>query len=151
MRLEIGERDELECPHMGGAQADARRAAGRQGFSPACRADAPVIAGLESGKSGFRHGCAEIVAACPAEIQECLRHPGAHRMHAGILRPGFTAPVAGETGQRSLGTAFQRFSQYVFLFDGTHVRAWPWSRRVRMELIIFLHDIIYLDELNDNN
>ena len=76
--------------------------------------------GCEPGEAelGVRGG--QVVADRRGELQELTRHPGAHRVHADVLRPGVAAPVAIEAGERVGVARLEIFAEDVLghgLFD----------------------------------
>ena len=60
--LEVCQSAELKRSFMGGAQHHARRHAGFKRFGPARRAQAPALAGLQTGKAVIGHGRGQVVA-----------------------------------------------------------------------------------------
>ena len=74
VRLEVGERDELEGRSVRSLEHDGRRDTGLERFLPARRDDAPAIARLESGKQPLRLRGHEVVPRRHRELEELLRH-----------------------------------------------------------------------------
>ena len=80
MRLQLVEIDELECRHMGCLQDDRRRKTSLQRLFPALSAQAPSVAGLESGKPKQQVGGGQVIAARGREAKELFRHFAAHNV-----------------------------------------------------------------------
>ena len=62
MSFEVFQVNKLQRGHVRSCEHDRRRDACLEGFFPAGRAQAPTIAGLDTGKIVHRDGRAEIVA-----------------------------------------------------------------------------------------
>lgn len=98
---------------------DGAGVAGVEGFFPASRANAPAIAGLESGESVKRHRGAEVIAARLAEGEEFFVHFAADRVAAAVLGPHLAFAVAIESGDRIRAAGDEDAADYVFVFhDG---------------------------------
>jgi len=80
---------------------------------PARDADAPFIAGFQTGKSPFRTRRYQIVAIEDRKIEKFLRHLHADRMLPDILRTGSTIAVAIKPGYRVATTTSQFCSENV--------------------------------------
>lgn len=91
--FEIAERAISERRLVGGPQDHARRVGGFEGFLPALGAQAPAIAGFESGEADFRNRRRQIVAARFGESEKGVGHHHANRMAANILTAGVAAAV----------------------------------------------------------
>ena len=62
-------------------------------LKPARRADAPAIAGLESGEAKLWHGRAEVVSELLGNAQKILVHDAADRMNPKVVGPVSQQPV----------------------------------------------------------
>lgn len=115
VRFEIGERDELEGPPMGGLQQHLRRLARLQGFLPTGGAETPAIAGLQARKTVGRLGCGEIVAARAREVEKLGRHDRAYCVRSGISRFSFAAATSKPTGHGREAARYERFAVHIHL------------------------------------
>ena len=97
-------------------QNDIGRATGLEGFLPARRAQAPLIAGFESGKSGIGNRCRKIVAARTRKLQKLIGHARADGVNAHVARAGFAAAVAVPARNGIVRAIEERFAQDVFAF-----------------------------------
>src|SRR4051794_25931929 len=102
MPLEILQPTVLQRPLVRRLEHDVWGLARRKCLLPAGGAQAPAIAGLETGEVEFRHGRAEVVAATSGEGQELVGHQHADGVRAAILGARVAAAVAEEAGQRAL-------------------------------------------------
>src|SRR5439155_7204290 len=94
-------------------QADLRCLAGIEGFLPARGAQAPTIAGLETGKAGCRDRARQIVAGGVRKGEELRIDPGAYGMDAEILGTGLAAAGAIEAGQWVRAALGERFAEHI--------------------------------------
>src|SRR6478609_6187279 len=92
------DRHDLERALVGGAEHDGCGDARTVGLEPARGANAPAVAGLETGEAPLGTRRREVVAGKLAEVEELLGHHGAHRVASEVLRPGRAAAVAVEPG-----------------------------------------------------
>src|SRR5260370_9750252 len=74
--------------------------AGVERLLPARRAQAPAVARLQPREAGLRHRRRQIVAGGAREREKIGVDPGAHGVHAEIVRAGLTAAGALKPGQR---------------------------------------------------
>lgn len=88
-----------------------------RGF-PAGHADAPLIAGLQSGKSPFGVRRYKIVPVENRKIEELARDLDANRMQTNVIRASPTIPVPVKSGHRIAATAFQFRSQDICGHNG---------------------------------
>src|SRR5262249_45081654 len=86
-------------------------------LAPRCRADAPAIARLESGKSELRSGCDQVVALLAREFEEVARYPHAYDVQPLILAAGVAAAVAVEAGERRIRAGLQLAPEDVLAFE----------------------------------
>ena len=76
---------------------------------PTRDADAPFVAGLQSGKSPFRAGRDQVVPVEHGKIEKFLRDFYANRVQPNVFWPGATKSVAIESGHR-IATTASKFS-----------------------------------------
>jgi hypothetical protein len=76
-------------------------------------ADAPFVAGLQSGKSPFWSRRNQIVSVEHGKIEEFLRGLYTNRVETDIFRAGATKAVAIETGDRIATATFQFASENI--------------------------------------
>ena len=100
MPLQVIQVNELQSGLVGRFQNDTWRAPGLECFLPTRRAETPLIAGLEPGKSQIRLRCAQIVSTAFREFEEIVRHARANDMHSLISRTAAAATVAVPAGER---------------------------------------------------
>lgn len=91
---------------------------GVQSVLPTCRAYAPFVAWLQSGKSEIRSGCDEIVALGDREIQEFPGHDRANHMGSAILFGRPAKAVAVKSGDRILTARLERGAQDIHAAQG---------------------------------
>ena len=91
--FEIAERAISQRRLVGGPQDHTRRVSGFEGLLPALGAQAPAIAGFETGKTDFRYRRRQVVAARFGETEKGIGHHHANRMAANILTAGIAAAV----------------------------------------------------------
>jgi hypothetical protein len=74
---------------------------------PTCDADAPLVAGFETGEVVLWPRCDEVVAVEHREVEEVLIDEHTDRMQAAVFRAGAAIAVAEEAGHRLAAAAFQ--------------------------------------------
>lgn len=98
MRLEVGERDELEGRGVRRLEDDRRSNARLECLLPASGNDAPAIARLEAREEPLRLRSDEVVSPPPCELEELFGHHRADDVNAHVARTGAAVAVAVETG-----------------------------------------------------
>ena len=109
--FEIAERAISQRRLVGGAQDHARWVSGFEGFLPALRAQAPAIAGFETGKTDLRYRRRQIVAARFGESEKGVGYHHANRMAAHVLTAGVAAAVPVKARHRLDRAKFKRFAE----------------------------------------
>lgn len=97
----------LQGGFVRGLKPNGRSDPGFKGLLPSTHANAPPVAGLQSGKVEFRPRCAQIISGRDAKRQELSRDLAADRVQARIFRTGIAAAIAPKTGQGLHGTGFE--------------------------------------------
>src|SRR5580693_147875 len=92
---------------------DLRRLAGIERLLPACRAQAPAIARLQTGKAGRWSRARQIVAGRPRKREEPGIDLRADGVHAEILGSGLAAAGPIESGQGFRAAFGERFAENV--------------------------------------
>ena len=100
VRLELGERDELERRCVRRLEDDGRRHAGLERLLPPRRDHAPAVSRLQARKHPLRLRGDEVVAGRHREVEELVGHHGADRMEADIDSFGTARAVAEVARQR---------------------------------------------------
>jgi hypothetical protein len=116
--LEVFEGHELQGRHVCGLEDDRRGDAGRESFLPPDRTQAPLIAGIQSGKIILGDWCAEVVARALGELEELFGHPDADNVHSEVARHGLAASAASETGDGVFAAGLERAAEDVFAARG---------------------------------
>lgn len=80
---------------------------------PTRRAEAPAVAGYESGKAVRGHRCAQVVALGAGELEEFGGHHDANTVHSGIVAAALAATVAVETRERVEAAQFELATENV--------------------------------------
>lgn len=80
---------------------------------PARDANAPLVAGFESGEAPFRMWRDQVVSIEHGKIQKLARGLHANRVLTDIFRPGAAVTVAIEPGHRIAATTFQFGSENI--------------------------------------
>ena len=80
---------------------------------PTCDADAPFVAGLQSGEAPFRVRRDQIVSVEDREVEKLLRDFHADRMQPNIFRAGATKAVAIKSCHWIATTTFQLRSKNI--------------------------------------
>ena len=92
---------------MRGLKIDWRCDTVLEGVFPARDANAPFIAGFESGKPPLRMRRDEIVPVEYGKIEKLARHLHADRVQAQVFRAGAAKPIAKKSSHRIATTTFQ--------------------------------------------
>jgi hypothetical protein len=95
-------------------QDDFRRHVGVKGFLPSCRAQAPSIAGFQTGESEHRIGSAQVVSSASTELQKFGRDFHTHRVQSGVVGARVAASVSVKAGHRIGAAGLQSPAKYVF-------------------------------------
>ena len=74
---------------------------------PTCDADAPFVAGLQSGEAPFGTGRDQIVPVENREVEKLLRDFHADRVQPNVFRTGAAKTVAVKSGHRIATATFQ--------------------------------------------
>jgi len=119
MGFEVLEVDELQRREVRPLEDDRAGRAGLERFRPACRAHAPLVTWLQTGKAELRVRRDEIVAATDGELEELLRHLAAHDVQAGVVTPVLAAPRPVVAGERIERTRNELVTQHVALLHGS--------------------------------
>ena len=98
MRLEVGERDELERSGVRGLEHDRRRHPGLERLAPARGDDTPPVARLEAAEEVLRSRRREIVSDRLGEREELVGHHRADRVEAGVATLRAAVAVPEEAG-----------------------------------------------------
>ena len=106
---------------MGRFQHDFRRNAGVFGLGPARRAEAPAVAGLESGEAVFEAWCGEVVADAFAEGQKLFGDVTTDQVQSLIAGAGVAAAIAEPAGDGIDGAGFEICAEYVFCHDAKSI------------------------------
>lgn len=107
MELKVFQRDKLKRADVSGGEADLRSDAGFEGLRPTLDAEAPGIAGFETGEIVFGPWGREVIAARATEGQEFCGDDSADSVQAGVFGSGPAVAVAIEAGERGGATALQ--------------------------------------------
>src|SRR5262249_56573625 len=92
--FEVGERAVAQRAFVGGTQDHARRLPRFERLLPTGCAQAPSVAGLETGKAEFRHRRCKIIAARFGEREKSGGPHRTHRVAATLLPPRLAAACA---------------------------------------------------------
>ena len=106
---------------MGAPQEDAGCHLLLVGLQPAGGAQAPAVAGLQTGEAEFRVGGGQVIAAKPRILQKVLGDFHAHRMRADVIVARISAAVAKESGQWVFTAGQQGFAKHVEGFVHSHL------------------------------
>lgn len=122
---------------MRGLEDDGRRITRLKGLFPALDAQAPLVAGLETGKIPLRNGSDEVIPPGLGKFQKVLGHAGADKVQADVIGAGSAAAVAIESCQRVKSARLQIATENIF-GHGDFI-----SRRVdRLRSIVFAPESI---------
>jgi hypothetical protein len=133
MGLKLLQGDVVKHAAMARLKPNKRREAGVQRFFPAEYAETPAVARLEPRETVIGHGGHEVISTGAAELQELLRHPGAHRVATVVILAGPAGPVPEKAGHRVGAAARERISEDVEFLTLNHGegRAGPgWRIRI---------------------
>src|SRR5579875_1518869 len=111
--LQNVKRNDGEGRLMRRRQPDPRRLAGGERLLPALGAQAPAIAGLQTGEAELGHRRRQVVAARTREGEAFGVDLGAYRMPAPILGTGVAAAVAIKPGQGLCAAQGERLAQNI--------------------------------------
>lgn len=114
----------MEGGFVGGFEEEGRGEAGVEGFFPSGGAEAPAVAGFESGETVFGGGGGEVVAAGLAEGEEFFGDLGAYGVAAGVCGTGGAGAVAEEAGERVEAAGFEFGAENVFGHRDREVGRW---------------------------
>jgi hypothetical protein len=115
--FEDGAGDVLEGGFVGGLEDDLGGEAEFPRFFPARGAEAPLVAGLESGEIEIGHGGGEVVALGFGEGEERFGSAGADGVAAGVFGACGTGAVAVETGEGVDGAGLEFGAEDVFVHE----------------------------------
>lgn len=113
----------FEDRDVGGFEDDGGRQTGVVGFDPAAEAEAPVVAGSESGELPLRARSAEVVAAAAGEFEKFVGHDRAECVLPLILGMIDAVAVTGEAGHGVPAAGNERTAEDV----GGHERNLRWN------------------------
>ena len=116
MALQVFEADEFERAVVGAFQDDRWGQIGLQSLPPAQGADAPAVAGLESGKAPLGLGCDEVIAHSQLELQKLGCHARADQVRADVAFVGLAAAVAEVSRQGVVRAGHQIGAQDIACF-----------------------------------
>jgi hypothetical protein len=113
VELKVFQRDKLERADVSGGEADLGSDPRFEGFRPTLDAEAPGIAGFETGKIVFGPWGGEIVATGAAEGEELGGHHGADGMKPGVVRAGVAETVTIKSSKGGGAAALQGITKDV--------------------------------------
>jgi hypothetical protein len=90
--------------------------AGLEGFLPSLGAEAPAVAGLETGEVILEARRGEVVASLFGEGEKFGRHHGADSVNAAVIGTEPAVAIAHEPSHGIHSAGFQRFAEDVTLF-----------------------------------
>ena len=99
--------------HHGRANSLPGGLGGFPGFVPAQGAQAPSVAGFQTGETVFGAGGAEVVTPAAGEVQERLGHDGADHVPPGILIVGAAKTIAIKPRYRAGAATAKRLAENV--------------------------------------
>lgn len=118
VRLQIFQVTKRETRFMRRRQHNLRSVPGIERFLPPRCAEAPFVAGLQTGKPKLKIGRRQVVAGRFRERQELGRQYNTNRVRPDVLRPGVAAAVPEKPGHRRSATGCQLLAQHIFGIRG---------------------------------